>query len=61
MWEYSRVEIGFKTYLELNEKLTNEGKNGWEVIWYNELEPTNLRGKQTASILLKRYINTSSN
>ncbi len=54
MWEYKRTDIKFKSYLELIEVLNAEGKEGWEVIHYDESVPEKFDNNFTAKALYKR-------
>ena len=56
MWEYQRFEFRFRNFPELNVELNKLGKEGWEIIYYNEIESTKLNGEYKANILVKRFI-----
>jgi|JFJP01.1.fsa_nt_gi hypothetical protein len=56
MWEYNRFEFRFRNFPDLNTELKRLGKEGWEVIYYNETESTKLNGEYKASMLIKRFV-----
>jgi hypothetical protein len=56
MWEYKRTDIKFKSYLELISALNTEGKEGWEVIYYQEDKIEKYGSDINVRILFKRLI-----
>jgi len=54
MWEYKRSDIKFKSYLELISVLNTEGKEGWEVIYYQEDKIEKFGSDINVKILYKR-------
>ena len=54
MWEYKRKDIKFRIYNELTDAVNVEGKDKWEIIFYEEEKPTSYSGEYTARILFKR-------
>jgi hypothetical protein len=50
MWEYKKVLIKYRSIIDINEQLNLYGKDGWEIIYYNEKE-------NEISILLKKMKN----
>ena len=59
MWEYNRISIRFSISRDLIDKLNELSSKGWELIYYNEIEPENLGGYYNANIFLKRISNES--
>lgn len=56
MWEYQRLEFEINKLIDLNIKLTELGKNNWEVIYYNEIKPERFGNPYKIIILIKRNI-----
>lgn len=56
MFEYKRSDVKFRQYTEITMVLNAEGKDGWEVINYNEEKCDN---SYTARILFKREIKST--
>jgi hypothetical protein len=54
MWEYNRISIKFLVCRDLIDKLNELGSKGWEVIYYNEIQPNVLGGYYNTNIFLKR-------
>ncbi len=48
MWEYKRIDIKYVTINDLTLQLNNLGKDGWEIIVYDD------QIKNNVSLLLKR-------
>jgi len=53
-WEYERLETEFGLVRELTEKLNEFGKDGWEVIYYNETPPAKFGDKHKVIVLIKK-------
>jgi hypothetical protein len=54
MWEYERKDFKFRWYADLVMFLNEKGKEGWQVIWYEEERPGKFDVEITAKILFKR-------
>ena len=57
MYKYKRVEYKLKFYGEVDTQLNMEGKNGWEVIYYNEQKPKKFGEDIILTVLYKRKKN----
>jgi len=54
MWEYNRIEIKFQLFKELTDELNALGKDGWDVIYYNETKPAKFGDDWICVVLIKR-------
>jgi hypothetical protein len=54
MWEYERKDYKFRWYSELINKLNEMGKEGWEVIYYQEELPEKYANEFSSKVLFKR-------
>ena len=57
MWEYKRVEYNLRFYGEIAPHLNKEGKNRWEVIYYNEEKSEKFGEDIKLTVLYKRKKN----
>jgi len=53
-WIYDRLKIEFEKAQELLDKLNELGKDGWEIIHYEEKKPEKFGGKTESIILIKK-------
>ena len=53
MWEYDRFEVKYESPNQLVKQLNEFGKENWEIISYNEIEPKKF-GDNKLIIIVKR-------
>jgi hypothetical protein len=53
-WEYDREKIKFRLVSELIERLNELGKQGWEIIYYEEHKPKKFGDNYETVIIVKR-------
>jgi hypothetical protein len=56
MWEYDRINVEFMIISELTEYMNRLGKNGWEIIHYNEEKPDKFGSSYKIILIVKRKI-----
>ena len=56
MWEYKRIDISYKISIDLDEELNNLGKDGWEIIKYEEIPTERYDKRKRVKILAKKLI-----
>ena len=54
MWEYRRVEYKFKSKMDIDIELNKEGKEGWEIVDYQETKPERFGLEFSSIVLYKR-------
>lgn len=56
MWEYKRKNYNFRLHSDIVEALNIEGKENWEVIFYQEEKRKEYDYETTAKVLFKRLL-----
>lgn len=54
MWEYKKSSLEFRNNIDLTEFLNNEGRNDWEIIFYEEKKTTEFSRYYMVNVLFKR-------
>ena len=54
MWDYKRVDYKFSNISEIEKKLNDEGKDGWEIIYYHETKPAKFGDNYVSMVLYKK-------
>jgi hypothetical protein len=57
MWEYDRITIETITISKLVEYMNKIGKDGWEIIHYDEKKPDKFGSTYKITLIVKRLIN----
>lgn len=56
MWEYQRINREFRLISDIEDKLNELGRDGWEVTYYFEERPKKFGDPHKSFILLKKPI-----
>ena len=53
-WEYKRIKYEFRLSSDLEDELNKEGKDGWEIVYYQETKPLKFGEKIKTIVLFKK-------